>query len=339
MGVQLQLSLLLLQLILAVSGTEVVSSSSTHVSFPPSTHHQQCSSYNFPPELLISPIPTSRTPVNFLITGCPRSGTRFIANFLNLNGLRVSHERFRGDTNNTDEGIVSWVMGADTDNAPWGPSSRNFSFTHIIHQVRNPLGAIGSILRNEHSRSWDYVCQLLPQIQNCIVQRSVLGKYSLVERSAAFWYYWNLLAEQKSELTYSIDSFSQTTLTQIETVLGLSKGRLQARHSRTVSRRAAGRSYRSLGLSWRELYFCTSRPTFDNVTCLGGRYGFNITGALELQQNPPNVDNILARWVVRVSNKLPSFSRVHLSPRQLWTRLCCQGYAHNGAMCSVAFKL
>lgn len=286
-----------------------------------------------------------RTPVHFLVTGCPRSGTRFIAKFFDLNGFRVSHERYRpGMINATfqqypDEGIVSWVMGVETDRTPWGPAASRFSFTHIFHQVRNPLDTIGSILRNEKVESWEYVCPLLPQIKNCLVGKGSLGKFSLVERSAAFWYHWNLLAERRSELTYSIDSFSQATLSKLEQTLRIESGRLKLGKRSAVSKRMAGRSYRTLSVTWRELYFCISAEVFNQVTCLADRYGYNVTEARALQQHPPNTDRILATWVTRVSNKLPAFSRVHLAPRQLWTRLCCQGYVHNGAMCLVALDI
>jgi len=125
-----------------------------------------------------------------LITGCARSGTKYIAQVLRGCGLDVGHENVGKD------GVASWVMVLTADSCPWGPTRKNLSFTHIFHQVRHPLDVISSIYTTEGPKSWGYITSHLPEISwndPCIV------------RAAKYWYYWNLRAEAISEFTYRIE--------------------------------------------------------------------------------------------------------------------------------------
>lgn len=85
----------------------------------------------------------------FLITGFPRSGTKYLATVLNAVGLDVGHEELRPD------GTVSWPhigQGFLT----WTGQIEKTNFDPVIHVVRDPLKAISSAqtLRDE---SFDYM--------------------------------------------------------------------------------------------------------------------------------------------------------------------------------------
>ena len=124
-----------------------------------------------------------------LVTGCGRSGTRYITSLLRLMGLRVKHEHLGRD------GIVSWCAAVDAKEVPWGDSISGYQFKHVFHQVRHPLAVIPSLLSFQE-RSWMYICRYTP----CTMEESVLL------RSIKYWYYWNILAQEKASWTYQIES-------------------------------------------------------------------------------------------------------------------------------------
>jgi len=126
-----------------------------------------------------------------MIIGCGRSGTTHICKvFSNLN-LEIGHEKMG------IHGISSWCMVPDSDIRCWGPSYYDLNdhrFT-ILHQVREPLGVIGSML-TAAEKSWQYIAEFIQIEEND----------SLLRRSMKYWYYWNLMAEKKAEYTYRIES-------------------------------------------------------------------------------------------------------------------------------------
>ena len=136
-----------------------------------------------------------RKELELLITGCARSGTLYITKVLRLNGLAVRHEIHQG----SDYGIVSWCMAVDSNKAAYGPPSNRYNFKHIFHQVRHPLKAIASQM-TEGKRSWEFICKQVPHIPM---------DDPILVRSAKYWFYWNLHAESKAELTYQIERVAE----------------------------------------------------------------------------------------------------------------------------------
>lgn len=129
-----------------------------------------------------------------LVTGCGRSGTTYMTEFLQKSGLRVFHERMGED------GCVSWMTGADADWAPVGPLAKNFEFKHIFHQVRHPLKVIQSYYNSKPGVTWEWICSVIPEITM---------EDSVITRCAKYWYYWNLMVEEKAEWTYCIENFDK----------------------------------------------------------------------------------------------------------------------------------
>lgn len=104
-------------------------------------------------------------------------------------GLDVGHERLGRD------GIVSSMWALDVDEYPayheQGPQPE---FDVILHQVRHPLDAIGS-LTTALPESWAWNARYMP-----IANKPVL------EKAALYWYLTNLIAEKRASWTYRIES-------------------------------------------------------------------------------------------------------------------------------------
>jgi hypothetical protein len=127
-----------------------------------------------------------------LITGAGRSGTAYISSLTGKLGLDMPHELQMGRN-----GIVSWLLAAQTEDVPWGPKFSKCEFDVILHQVRHPLKTI-STMRTAMPASWRYIQKNAPSIKR---EDSVLSK------SMKYWVHWNLKAEAMSSWTYRIEDF------------------------------------------------------------------------------------------------------------------------------------
>lgn len=210
------------------------------------------------------PAPTNQKPpkeLELLITGCARSGTLYITKVLKLHGLDVRHEW------NADYGIVSWTMAVDSNKSPWGPASNKYRFKHVFHQVRHPLKAIASQM-TEGNKSWDFIHKMIPQIKRDDV---------LLVKCAKYWYYWNLLAEGKSELTYRIENVA-SVLPEMSLRLGIQLDPLNLNRVRkTINTRH--NKHLDKNLTWLDLRRTLNDGLYEKVVCLAKRYGYDVTEA------------------------------------------------------------
>lgn len=129
-----------------------------------------------------------KTRKRLLITGCARSGTRYITFLLRRLGLDVGHERMGRD------GIASWPMAVEADRVPWGPSWRDYVFDHVFQQVRNPIDVIRASLTLKEN-SWAYISRSI----SCSLADPP------IVRAAKYWYYWNKEAESIADWRYRIE--------------------------------------------------------------------------------------------------------------------------------------
>jgi hypothetical protein len=129
-----------------------------------------------------------RTEARCLITGCGRSGTKYIAHLLSAAGLDIGHETMGKD------GIASWLMAVDSAYADRGPLRRHFRFRTILHQTRDPLASISS-MQTMQLPSWRYICRHIP----CSLEEPLLL------RCAKYWRYWNLEAESIATWRYRVE--------------------------------------------------------------------------------------------------------------------------------------
>jgi hypothetical protein len=130
-----------------------------------------------------------------LVTGCGRSGTKYIAFALRRMGLDVRHERLGRD------GISSWTMAVRTERRPYGPPSSASSFKQIFHQTREPLQVIQSCLSFTES-SWDFISENVPCPRIA----------PLIIRAATYWLLWNEKAEEIATWRYRIEDFPDLAL-------------------------------------------------------------------------------------------------------------------------------
>lgn len=128
---------------------------------------------------------------NILITGCGRSGTRYVSYLIDQLGLDVGHERMGRD------GIASWYMAVASDRSPFGPASADYLFKIILHQVRHPLAVIPSTLSFK-GRSWDYICENL----------GLDPHQEPLRLGLAYWYSWNLRAGELADWRYRIEDIA-----------------------------------------------------------------------------------------------------------------------------------
>jgi hypothetical protein len=127
-----------------------------------------------------------------LVTGCPRSGTRYITLVLRRLGLDVGHERIGRD------GVSSWALAVDAERTPWGPSWGDVQFDTVLHQVRHPLDVIDSV-ETLKPTSWEFVSRHVP----------LAPRESFPVRGALLWCHWNRAAERRATLTYRVEAIGE----------------------------------------------------------------------------------------------------------------------------------
>jgi hypothetical protein len=222
-----------------------------------------------------------------LITGCGRSGTKFVTHVLRRLGLDVRHERMGAD------GIASWTMAVDADAVAWGVSPRDYDFEQVFHQVRDPRQVIASATTFK-PRSWSFI----------YAHTAIPEDDPVLLRAAKYWYYWNLEAEKVAGWRYRIDAFpdvfeefcsrldvepDRTVLAQVDPdvntrrcgrVLHLYEElceRLRLNMSPLLKRRlsAPSRDAGAVVPSWAALY-ALDPPLTDRIRCKAREYGYDV---------------------------------------------------------------
>lgn len=190
-----------------------------------------------------------------LITGCSRSGTSYIAEYLRLNGVQVNHEH------DAPQGIVSWTMAVDAPWTPWGPGSRGFYFKHVLHQVRHPLKAIGSIV-NEEKKAWDFIESYMPQVKE---------HDPVLVRAVNYWIYWNLHAEKKAKFTYRIEDVEKALPKISKIVKKKLDPKLLKQVPKDTNTRHANRNY-----TWKDIENGIPPDLYRKLLWMTKHYGYKI---------------------------------------------------------------
>jgi hypothetical protein len=191
-----------------------------------------------------------------LVTGCGRSGTTYMAKFLEKSGYDIHHESAG------TEGCVSWPMIVNY-YSPWTQPNED-SFDHIFHQVRHPLDVITSWyenLKNLDRGEWNFIRKHLSQIDR---------SDSLIVHCAKYWYYWNLLAEEHAEWRYRIEDF-ESILPEFAIRSGL---RLNAAILAEVPKNYNSWKNISYKISWQQLKAELPQSLYDNIINMSIRYGY-----------------------------------------------------------------
>jgi hypothetical protein len=202
-----------------------------------------------------------------LIIGVAKSGTAYMSHLLKESGYEVAHENYGKD------GCVSWLATVNMYN-PSSPLSDADVFLHTFHQVRHPLSVITSIVYglqdwkvfypcenpNPH---WSIICKNIPQTE-CLD--------SIISVAAKFYYYWNLLAEEKSEWRYRIEDFEQA-VPEFEMRSGLKINSIMLHefpkncNSWTLERNK---------ISWEILRSEISEDLYTKIQSMAIRYGYDV---------------------------------------------------------------
>lgn len=193
-----------------------------------------------------------------LITGCGRSGTAFMQEYLSRCGVGVTHEKTMGD-----HGCVSWLMAADCDWAPWGPLYRRYTFEHVFHQVRNPIKVIQSFYNFPPLATWKWIASVVPEIK---LTDSPLTKAS------KYWYYWNIMAESKAEWTYRIEDFG-TAYQEMSERLGVP---LSESVLKNMPRDVNTRGKAERVITWKILRDELDPDLYEKVCELAVHYGYSV---------------------------------------------------------------
>lgn len=194
----------------------------------------------------------------FLITGCPRSGTSYMAELLNKHSIDV------GDEKHAKDGIVSCWFAVDTKIVqPWsldGNVFSNYKFNTILHQVRHPLECISSCVTALHNKSWNYFSHFVP-----------LNTDNLLYKSMLLWYYWNIKCEEISTWTFKVEAINDV---YEELSLRIGHPRLLKKEvinslRRNVNSYGAHKKY-----EWSDLEQIDKSLTY-RIKNLGKKYGYN----------------------------------------------------------------
>lgn len=161
-----------------------------------------------------------------LVTGCGRSGTKYISFVCRRLGLDIPHEKLGRD------GIASWTMATPAAVRPYGPPTDVVRFRHVFHQVRHPLHVIASVESFEPA-SWAFIGMHI----ECGRDEPV------VLRGARYWLHWNELAERMAEWRYRVEDID-TVLDEFCSRIGITcDAAVLSRVPRDINTRVNGRAF------------------------------------------------------------------------------------------------
>lgn len=230
----------------------------------------------------------------FVITGCSRSGTTYIADLLTNLGATCSHEEYfsavrrRGPIFYRIKSAPRWFRfrSVALPPAPWGESAWNAApyvryfpnDTVVFHQIREPLGFIRSRLRKglTRVRLYNRYCPFCRYLPNRRAFES-LSREDQAAYLANFWIDWNEMVERSAKsrgLTYhryllrDLDSdFVQWMLKEIQTTVSPERGR--------AAFNALPRNIHSWGATDQSVTWNTvPEPTRSRLEAAAIRYGF-----------------------------------------------------------------
>jgi len=217
-----------------------------------------------------------------LITGCPRSGTRYISDVLITAGKDVPHECRIGE-----DGIVSWYMFPTITNEAKIHQYRNFKLikdegkTHvlrrpchfdvpvptvevksglkILHQIREPLSTISSIPKL-FPRSHEWACGFIPY----------KGGDSQLLRFMKMWFHINKMVEKEAVFSYRIENL-ENVLDEFCKHVCIDKDDFRIAAGK-VSKKKNTR-HRKTPYTWKQLEYEDKNLT-EKIIVLAKKYGY-----------------------------------------------------------------
>jgi len=129
--------------------------------------------------------------LKLLVVGHPRCGSGFCAYYLNLLGLKISHEK---EPNKDYTGLSSWAftikhMDNDTIRPKYGLNGdgwrKNYTFDKTIVYIRNPFTSIESIM-DENTANWSL--NIRSKYIKKILNKDITGNN--IEKAILCYLYW-----------------------------------------------------------------------------------------------------------------------------------------------------
>lgn len=192
-----------------------------------------------------------------LITGCGRSGTKYMATLMQRSGLDLQHEEPGRN------GSIAWPMAVDAFYSPWGECFKQHKFKHVFHQVRNPLDTISSWYFNTMTTSsWNYIYDHIPEI---------LPEEPTFVQCAKYWLYWNIEAEKKAEWRFRIEDI-EVVFDEIGKRLGVNLNREALNQ---VKKNTNTRKDILFKITWKDLNEALSPEVFQSIQALAKKYGYS----------------------------------------------------------------
>lgn len=157
--------------------------------------------------------------MRFVVTGCGRSGTKYVSHLLTAAGLDCGHEdvfnawpggRPPSGWRQTDlDGDSSYIA------APWTPDLRH-ELT-VVHLVRAPLDHIRSVVGCSHVANGD-----APWVRFIDSQIQLLRHHRGPVRAAAYWLRWNRLVDGNSHLFWRLHEIDEAHVKELADRIGAS---------------------------------------------------------------------------------------------------------------------
>ena len=179
---------------------------------------------------------------NVLIVGCPKSATKYASKCWQSFGYDIKYEKIGKD------GMSSW-FAAVSDKFSFASKTfdrKRVKFRVVLHQIRNPLNVIGSILAMDLSNCIDerklaFICK-----------RTSASIFDLpLLRALKIWVEWNKKAEKMADFSYQIEDWNEDKNGIRDKIFDLVGVKKENRQKVNLSNKGHG---------------CESHPGFKKVT-------------------------------------------------------------------------
>lgn len=133
-----------------------------------------------------------------IITGCPRSGTGYIAKLFTHAGIPCGHEQKYYNYQSVN--LTSHVKNPQAESS-WLAIPHLHKYKNILHIVREPMKVISSMMNVDFLQEgeMEFVAEALPDIL----------KLEGIERYVYFWTQWNMLIEKHTDKRYRIEDINK----------------------------------------------------------------------------------------------------------------------------------
>lgn len=144
---------------------------------------------------------------DILVTGCGGSGTTYVTSLLRYNGVAVTHDTHLGRdglVTNACDGREVWIYA-------WNRHGiRAYvllkvpvqEFKHVVHLVRHPLKAIGSVYQK-----WQDYGQMWPHVKSAMFTDDHVGQVSL-HHVCKYWLVWNQNIERIAHARFRVEDLA-----------------------------------------------------------------------------------------------------------------------------------